>query len=264
MTRQSSSHRLRRRESCARRCGCQPSGRRVRWRHPGALPQTTGSCARRSKTSVAPMFMSLHQHHHRSMTTSSNCCCCWTLAAGARAARVTAVVPNFGYAPQDRRTPPGQALGSGVVADAIAAAGADRLVVIDTHTPGLDAQCRVPVGTRAVAGAQVRTACAPRRGLVAAINAVSCRESLTEWVTSITPSGAFRESAASTQGRGGAVPRVSRKGQAHRRVGTRGTCVRLRRRRRRACRCGRSQAVRPGAPPGPAGSVCGSSRNRVL
>ena len=100
MTRQSSSHRLRRRESCARRCGCQPSGRRVRWRHPGALPETTGSCARRSKTSVVPMFMSLHRHHHRSMTTSSNCCCCWTLAAGARAARVTAVVPNFGYAPK--------------------------------------------------------------------------------------------------------------------------------------------------------------------
>lgn len=65
----------------------------------------------------------------------------------ARAARVTAVVPYFGYARQDRRTAAGQALGSTVVADAIAGAGADRLVVMDPHTPGLEAQCRIPVET---------------------------------------------------------------------------------------------------------------------
>jgi ribose-phosphate pyrophosphokinase len=65
----------------------------------------------------------------------------------ARAARVTAVVPYFGYARQDRRTAPGQALGSAVVADAIAAAGADRLVVVDPHTPALEAVCRIPVET---------------------------------------------------------------------------------------------------------------------
>jgi len=65
----------------------------------------------------------------------------------ARAARVTAVVPYFGYARQDRRTTPGQALGSTVVADAIAAAGADRLVVVDPHTPALEAVCRIPVET---------------------------------------------------------------------------------------------------------------------
>jgi ribose-phosphate pyrophosphokinase len=63
-----------------------------------------------------------------------------------RAARVTAVVPYFGYARQDRRTAAGQALGSTVIADAIAA-GADRLVVIDPHTPALEAQCRIPVET---------------------------------------------------------------------------------------------------------------------
>jgi ribose-phosphate pyrophosphokinase len=62
-----------------------------------------------------------------------------------RAARVTAVVPYFGYARQDRRTAAGQALGSAVIADAIVAAGADRLVVIDPHTPALEAQCRIPV-----------------------------------------------------------------------------------------------------------------------
>ena len=65
----------------------------------------------------------------------------------ARAARVTAVVPYFGYARQDRRATPGQALGSTVVVDAIAAAGADRLVVVDPHTPALEAVCRIPVET---------------------------------------------------------------------------------------------------------------------
>ena len=64
-----------------------------------------------------------------------------------RSARVTAVVPYFGYARQDRRTAPGQALGSTVIAHAIAAAGADRLVVIDPHTPALEAQCPIPVET---------------------------------------------------------------------------------------------------------------------
>ena len=64
-----------------------------------------------------------------------------------RAGRVTAVVPYFGYARQDRRTAPGQALGSAVVAGAIAAAGADRLVVVDPHTPSLEAVCRIPAET---------------------------------------------------------------------------------------------------------------------
>ncbi len=70
----------------------------------------------------------------------------------ARATRVTAVVPYFGYARQDRRTAPGQALGAAVVADAIAAAGADRLVVVDPHTPSLEANCRVPVETLSALG----------------------------------------------------------------------------------------------------------------
>ncbi len=65
----------------------------------------------------------------------------------ARAARVTAVVPYFGYARQDRRTTPGQALGSAVVTDMIGVAGADRLVVVDPHTPALEAVCRIPVET---------------------------------------------------------------------------------------------------------------------
>jgi ribose-phosphate pyrophosphokinase len=63
----------------------------------------------------------------------------------AGAARVTAVVPYFGYARQDRRGRAGQALGARVVADAIAAAGAARLVVVDPHTAALEAMCSIPV-----------------------------------------------------------------------------------------------------------------------
>jgi ribose-phosphate pyrophosphokinase len=63
----------------------------------------------------------------------------------AGADRITAVVPYFGYARQDRRGRTGDAVGARVVADAIAAAGAHRLVVIDPHTPALEAMCSIPV-----------------------------------------------------------------------------------------------------------------------
>jgi len=59
--------------------------------------------------------------------------------------RLTAVVPYFGYARQDRRDRAGQAIGARVVADAIAAAGADRLVVVDPHTPAFEAVFPIPV-----------------------------------------------------------------------------------------------------------------------
>ena len=59
--------------------------------------------------------------------------------------RVTAVVPYFGYARQDRRSRPGQAIGVRVAADILASAGADRIVVVDPHTPGFEATCSIPV-----------------------------------------------------------------------------------------------------------------------
>ena len=63
----------------------------------------------------------------------------------AGAGRVTAVVPYFGYARQDRRGRSGQAVGAKVIADALAAAGAQRLVVVDPHTSALEAMCAMPV-----------------------------------------------------------------------------------------------------------------------
>lgn len=63
----------------------------------------------------------------------------------AGAGRTTAVVPYFGYARQDRRLREGQAVGARVCAEALAAGGADRLVVVDPHTAALEAMCAVPV-----------------------------------------------------------------------------------------------------------------------
>ncbi len=63
----------------------------------------------------------------------------------ARAARITAVVPYFGYARQDRRAEAGDAIGVRVMADALAHAGAQRLVVVDPHTVALEAMCAIPV-----------------------------------------------------------------------------------------------------------------------
>ena len=61
------------------------------------------------------------------------------------AGRVTAVVPYFGYARQDRRQAEGEAVGARVCADALGASGADRLVVVDPHTATLEAMCPMPV-----------------------------------------------------------------------------------------------------------------------
>ena len=63
----------------------------------------------------------------------------------AGADRVTAVVPYFGYARQDRRSRGGQAIGARVTAAAIPAAGADRLVVIDPHSAAFEAMFAIPV-----------------------------------------------------------------------------------------------------------------------
>ena len=62
----------------------------------------------------------------------------------AGADRVTAVVPYFGYARQDRRGNPGEAVGLRVLADAVVSAGADRLLVVDPHTAALEAASSIP------------------------------------------------------------------------------------------------------------------------
>lgn len=65
----------------------------------------------------------------------------------AGADRVTALVPYFGYARQDRRDRPGAPIASHVALAALAQAGADRIVVVDPHTPALEAMSPIPVET---------------------------------------------------------------------------------------------------------------------
>lgn len=56
----------------------------------------------------------------------------------AGAVRITAVVPYFGYARQDRRASGREPVGARLIADLFSAAGIHRLVAIDLHSPTLE------------------------------------------------------------------------------------------------------------------------------
>jgi ribose-phosphate pyrophosphokinase len=61
------------------------------------------------------------------------------------AARITAVVPYFGYARQDRRTAPGEAVAAKIAARAIEAAGVHRVLLVDPHSRALETMFDVAV-----------------------------------------------------------------------------------------------------------------------
>ncbi len=63
----------------------------------------------------------------------------------AGAARLTAVVPYFGYARQDRRASGREAVGAGVIASVIEAAGFSRVIAIDLHAPEIEGFFRIPL-----------------------------------------------------------------------------------------------------------------------
>ena len=66
-------------------------------------------------------------------------------ARRASAARVTAVVPYFGYARQDRKDQPRVSIAGKLMANLIVAAGADRLITIDFHQHQLQGFFDIPV-----------------------------------------------------------------------------------------------------------------------
>jgi len=66
-------------------------------------------------------------------------------ARRAGAARVTAVVPYFGYARQDRRAGGREPVAARVVADMLGAGAIDRLVAVDVHTPAIEGFFSLPV-----------------------------------------------------------------------------------------------------------------------
>ena len=63
----------------------------------------------------------------------------------AGAARLTAVVPYFGYARQDRRASGREAVGARVVASLIEAAGFSRVIAIDLHAPEIEGFFGIPL-----------------------------------------------------------------------------------------------------------------------
>jgi ribose-phosphate pyrophosphokinase len=63
----------------------------------------------------------------------------------AGASRLTAVVPYFGYARQDRRVSGREAVGAALAASLIEAAGFERVVAIHLHTPEIEGFFRIPL-----------------------------------------------------------------------------------------------------------------------
>ena len=63
----------------------------------------------------------------------------------ASAATITAVIPYYGYARQDRKVAPRTPISSKLVADLITTAGADRVVTIDLHAGQIQGFFNIPV-----------------------------------------------------------------------------------------------------------------------
>ena len=63
----------------------------------------------------------------------------------ASARRITAVVPYFGYARQDRKDKPRVPISSKLVADLLTTAGAHRALIVDLHAPQLQGFFNIPV-----------------------------------------------------------------------------------------------------------------------
>jgi len=61
------------------------------------------------------------------------------------ARRITAVVPYFGYARQDRKTSPRSPISAKLVANLITAAGADRVLTLDLHAGQIQGFFDIPV-----------------------------------------------------------------------------------------------------------------------
>jgi len=61
------------------------------------------------------------------------------------AARITAVLPYYGYARQERKDKPRVPISAKLVADLLTAAGADRILTIDLHAPAIQGFFDIPV-----------------------------------------------------------------------------------------------------------------------
>src|ERR1700745_2404859 len=63
----------------------------------------------------------------------------------ASARRITAVMPYYGYARQDRKDKPRAPISAKLVADLLTTAGAHRALIVDPHTPQIQGFFNIPV-----------------------------------------------------------------------------------------------------------------------
>lgn len=70
---------------------------------------------------------------------------CIDAAKRASARKVTAVIPYFGYARQDRKDQPRVAITSKLVANLLTTAGADRIITMDLHAPQIQGFFDIPM-----------------------------------------------------------------------------------------------------------------------
>jgi ribose-phosphate pyrophosphokinase len=63
----------------------------------------------------------------------------------ASARRITAVIPYYGYARQDRKDKPRSPISAKVVADLLTTAGTQRALIVDGHTPQMQGFFNIPV-----------------------------------------------------------------------------------------------------------------------
>ena len=66
-------------------------------------------------------------------------------AKRASAYRVTAVIPYFGYARQDRKDQPRVSIASKLMANLLTTAGADRVLTMDLHAPQIQGFFDIPL-----------------------------------------------------------------------------------------------------------------------
>jgi ribose-phosphate pyrophosphokinase len=63
----------------------------------------------------------------------------------ASAARITAVIPYFGYAKQEKKTSGREPISAKLVANLLTTAGADRILAMDLHAPAIEGFFDIPV-----------------------------------------------------------------------------------------------------------------------
>lgn len=63
----------------------------------------------------------------------------------ASADRITAVLPYFGYARQEKKDRPREAITAKLIADVLAAAGADRVIALDLHADAIQGFFNIPL-----------------------------------------------------------------------------------------------------------------------